>query len=399
MFGKSKKSESKETRSRLRNLETAVRSLHKIVKEHDALIKQVLEQKPPPTTVEKVLIREEEASAAKIVAEPARPEESLVDAVNRLLLDERNRSSAGRLKMKLRGKLSKRYSISHRQVYETEERILRKMRIAEPEPRVKLEDYPSASVTRTPEPRVSRAPKAAPIPREIPRERPKKPAQILHDKYGKEVTSAIRTVQKEMRSPTIRKSAIKWLMREKRPQEAASRFVNSYYSRHETPPASVNKDLLERFAYPPKTIEPSFDVFRNLFRCDVLENGLVHFPELCDLIIKRLRVVSSTARHADLQSLMESDVKQLIARETTKRLHERATLIHMDSAILKKVVSDQLRILMTEMDGRNPKLKAKEVDGENRYFFWHHRFDDDGPTKSISEMISEERNIRRGVMR
>lgn len=398
MFGKSKKSESKEIRSRLRSLETAVRSLHKIVKEHDALIKQVLEQ-GPPTTVQKVPMREDEASATKIVAEPAKLEESLVDAVNRLLLDKRNRSSVGRLKMKLRRKLAKRYSIPHRRVYETEERILRKMRIAEPGPRVKLEDYPSASVTQAPEAPMPRAPEAPPIPREIPRERPKKPAQILHDRYGKEVASAIRTVQKEMRSPVIRKSAIKWLMREKRPQEAASRFVNSYYSRHETPPAIVNGDLLERFAYPPKTIEPSFDVFRNLFRCDVLENGLVHFPELCDLIMKRLRVASSTARHADLQSLTESDVRQLIARETTKRLRKRGTLIHMDSAILKKVVSDQLRILMTEMDGRDPKLKAKEVDGDNRYFLWYHRFDDDGPTKSISEMISEERSIRRGVVR
>ncbi|MFQ5884628.1 MAG: hypothetical protein ACE5IO_05960 [Thermoplasmata archaeon] len=188
-------------------------------------------------------------------------------------------------------------------------------------------------------------------------------------------------------------------MREKKPQEAASRFVNSYYSRHETPPATVNGDLLEKFAYPPRTIEPSFDVFRNLFQWDVLKNGLVHFPELCDLIVKRLRVVSSAARHGDLQSLTESDVRQLIARETTKRLHDRGTLIHMDSFILKKVVSHQLRILMTEMDGRDPKLKAKEVDGVNRYFLWHHRFDDEGPTKSISEMISEERSIRRGIMR
>ncbi|MFQ5884627.1 MAG: hypothetical protein ACE5IO_05955 [Thermoplasmata archaeon] len=195
MFGKSKKSESKEIMSRLRNLETAVRSLHKIVKEHDALIKQVLEQKPPPTKVEKVSICEDEASATKIVAEPGKPEESLVDAVNRLLLDERNRSSAGRLKMKLRRKLAKRHGISHRQVYEMEERILRRMRIAEPGPRVNLEDYPSASVTRAPEAPVPKAPEAPPIPKEIPRE---KPVEIFHDRYSKEVASAIRTVQKEM---------------------------------------------------------------------------------------------------------------------------------------------------------------------------------------------------------
>lgn len=379
---------------RLERLEKAIVSLRKAVSRQEDLIKHLATESVPATKAEVASEPARDLKPTIVEAKPGKAPEPLVDKVNRLMLEPRNVSGAGRLKRKIRRKVAREYDIPVGKVYKAEELVLQKMRIVEPKPKPKVEDYqkvhapPSTAAERVPKPPEERITVA---------ER-RKPAKVVHDRYSREVAGSIRILQKEMRSPDIRESAIRWLMREPEPEESASRFINSYYSKLETPPTSVTEELLEKYCYPPETIELSVRDFVTHFRYEKLQNGLVHFPELCDLIIKRLKLVSKTARHRDLQSLTEDDVRQLVAREISKKLGKRGGLANPDSAALRQVVLHQLRILTTEADGRRPALKTREVDGVKRYFSWHHSFEN-VPAKSIEEMISEERDLRRGVMR
>lgn len=86
-------------------------------------------------------------------------------------------------------------------------------------------------------------------------------------------------------------------------------------------------------------------------------------------------------------------------RVVSHRFKKNAVKIGIDASVLSKVLTDQLTTLTTETNGRKPRLRMRPINGENRYFFRSHRFDDESPIKMMNEIASEERSIRRSVLK